>query len=278
MRKFKNIEKLKEKKFKRRFGVRKKTYFLLVKIVNNALKKKKSIGRKTKLNPQQQVLVTLEYFREYRTYFHIAQDWNVSESTICRTVHKIEKILISSGDLSLPGKKQLINPEKIKAVLIDVTESPIQRPKKGQKQYYSGKKKQHTLKSQLVINQINLEIICCVNSSGKCHDFKMFKKSKLPLHEKIRCLVDKGYQGIKKIHKRSDIPFKKSKKKKLTEEEKKYNRKINKERITIEHVNRKLKIFKILSETYRNRRKRFGLRFNLIAGIYNIENKSNLAS
>lgn len=277
MRKLKNIEKLKEKKFKRRFGVRKKTYFLLVKIVNNVLKNKKSLGRKTKLTPPQQVLVALEYWREYRTYFHIAQDWNVSESTICRTVHKIETILISCGYLSLPGKKQLINQEKIKAVLIDVTESPIQRPKKGQKQYYSGKNKQHTLKSQLVINQINLEIICCVNGSGKCHDFKMFKKSKLPLHEKIRCLVDKGYQGIKKIHKRSDIPFKKSKKKELTEEEKKYNRKINKERITIEHVNRKLKIFKILSETYRNRRKRFGLRFNLIAGIYNIENKSNLA-
>ena len=278
MRKLKTIEKLKPKKFKRRFGVQKQTYFFLVDIVKNQREKKNTAGRKTKLNSQEQVLVTLEYFREYRTYFHIAQDWNISESTVCRTVHKIEKILLNSGCLSLPGKKQLINPENIKAVLIDVTESPIQRPQKGQKQYYSGKKKQHTFKSQLVINQINLEIICYVNALGKCHDFKIFKKSKLPLHEKIRCLVDKGYQGIKKIHKLSDIPYKKSKNKELTEEEKVYNRQINRERITIEHVNRKLKIFKILSQSYRNRRKKFGLRFNLIAGIYNLENKSHSAS
>ncbi len=162
----------------------------------------------------------------------------------------------------------------IKAILIDVTESPIERPVKGQKIYYSGKKKQHTLKSQLVVNQGNLEIICYVNGLGKEHDFKIFKKSKLPLSEKIKCLVDKGYQGIQKIHKLTDIPKKKTKKKKLTPEEKAKNREINRQRIVIEHVNRKLKIFKILSERYRNRRKRFGLRFNLIAGIYNYELKT----
>ncbi len=106
---------------------------------------------------------------------------------------------------------------------------------------------------------------------GKEHDFKIFKKSRLPLNEKIKCLVDKGYQGILKIHKLTDIPKKKTKKIKLTKEEKRKNRELNRQRIVIEHVNRKIKIFKILSEKYRNKRKRFGLRFNLIAGIYNYE-------
>lgn len=274
--KIKKIEKLSSQKFKRRFGVTKQTYKLLVKIVKN--KEQKKLGRKSKLTLEEQILVTLQYFREYRTYFHIGEDWNVSESTICRVVQKIEKILISSRYFSLPGKRALSCSENgIQAILIDVTESPIERPKKGQKIYYSGKRKEHTIKSQLVVNQENLEIICCVNGRGKEHDFKIFKKSKLPLSEKIKCLVDKGYQGIQKIHKLSQIPYKKRKNNKLTKEQKKINKEINKERIVIEHVNRKLKIFKILSERYRNRRKRFGLRFNLIAGIYNYEIKQKEA-
>ena len=267
------IRKLKPKKFKRRFGVTKETYNLLLEIVKKEQKNQKR-GRKSKLIFEEQVLVTLEYLREYRTYFQISEYWNVSESTICRTVHKIEKIWIRSGYFSLVGKKELRKKDNgIKAVLIDVTETPIERPKKGQKIYYSGKKKQHTFKAQLVVNQDTLEIICYVNGPGKEHDFKIFKKSRLPLSEKIKCLVDKGYQGIAKIHKLSEIPKKKNKNRKLTKEEKRKNRELNRQRIVIEHVNRKLKIFRILSEKYRNKRKRFGLRFNLIAGIYNYELK-----
>ncbi len=267
----KKITKLKPKKFKRRFGVEKETYNFLVEIVKEKQKNKQR-GRKNKLTVEEQVLITLQYLREYRTYFHISEDWGVSESTICRTVHKIENILIKSGYFSLAGKKELMKENNgIKTVLIDVTETPIERPKKRQKIYYSGKKKEHTFKAQLVVNQHTLEIICYVNGVGKEHDFKIFKKSRLPLSEKIKCLVDKGYQGILKIHKLSEIPKKKTKKRKLTKEEKRKNRELNRQRIVIEHVNRKVKIFKILSEKYRNKRKRFGLRFNLIAGIYNYE-------
>ena len=76
---------------------------------------------------------------------------------------------------------------------------------------------------------------------------------------------------INKIHQLSETPIKKLKGKKLTKEQKKYNRELNRLRITVEHVNRRLKIFKILSDRYRNRHRRFGLRSNLIAGIYNHE-------
>jgi hypothetical protein len=84
-------------------------------------------------------------------------------------------------------------------------------------------------------------------------------------------MADKGYQGITKIHELSETPIKKKKGKKLTKEEKQYNRELNKLRITLEHINRRLKIFKILSYPYRNRHRRFGLRANLIAGLYNYE-------
>ena len=71
--------------------------------------------------------------------------------------------------------------------------------------------------------------------------------------------VDTGYQGITKLHANSDIPKKRSKKNQLTKEDKKMNRKISGERVTVEHVIREIKIFKIIAERYRNRRKRFGL-------------------
>jgi hypothetical protein len=82
-------------------------------------------------------------------------------------------------------------------------------------------------------------------------------------------LADKGYQGIKNIHDLSYTPVKKSKKKSLSSTEKDYNRQLAKHRIYVEHVIRCLKVFRILAQTYRNRRRRFGLRFNLIAGLYN---------
>ena len=85
----------------------------------------------------------------------------------------------------------------------------------------------------------------------------------------IEVLADKGYQGIRKIHTSSYTPIKKKKKQPLDSMEQEYNRELAKQRIYIEHVIRSLKIFRILSEVYRNRRRRFGLRFNLIAGLYN---------
>jgi hypothetical protein len=99
----------------------------------------------------------------------------------------------------------------------------------------------------------------------------LFKQSKIPLSPTIECLVDKGYQGIKKLHANSQLPQKKPRKGRLSDEDKKKNRELARKRVIGEHVNRKLKIFKILADRYRNRRKRFGLRFNLIAGLYNYE-------
>jgi len=99
----------------------------------------------------------------------------------------------------------------------------------------------------------------------------MFKNSKLRLREDIECLADKGYQGIHKVHAKSRIPKKKPRGGELSREDKKINQELAKSRVVVEHINRKLKVFKILSDRYRNRRKRFGLRFNLIAGLYNYE-------
>ncbi len=102
-------------------------------------------------------------------------------------------------------------------------------------------------------------------------EFIFLSRFSVPLILTPQVIADKGYQGIAKIHQLSQTPIKKPKGKKLTQEQKKYNRELNRLRITIEHVNRRLKIFNILDYRYRNRHRRFGLRSNLIAEIYNYE-------
>jgi len=82
--------------------------------------------------------------------------------------------------------------------------------------------------------------------------------------------VDTGYQGIAKIHANVEIPKKRSKKNPLTKEDKQQNRSVSSKRVVIENIIREVKIFRIIAEKYRNRRKRFGLRFNLIAAFYNL--------
>ena len=99
----------------------------------------------------------------------------------------------------------------------------------------------------------------------------MFKESKVRWTKKTSSITDTGYTGIKKIQKNARLPKKRQRGKPLTKEEKQENRKIASERVLNENVIGGLKRFKILSDRYRNRRKRFGLRFNLIAGIYNRE-------
>lgn len=84
-------------------------------------------------------------------------------------------------------------------------------------------------------------------------------------------LADRGYQGLQKLHEKSQTPRRKPRKGQLSAAEKRSNRELARRRIVVEHVIRSLKIFRILSERYRNRRKRFSLRFNLIAGLYNCE-------
>jgi hypothetical protein len=99
----------------------------------------------------------------------------------------------------------------------------------------------------------------------------LFKENYAGIAPGLLCLADTGYRGINKLHLNSQIPAKKSKLHPLTAEQKAANRELASHRIFVEHVIGKLKVFRILSERYRNRRKRVGLRFNLSASLYNLE-------
>jgi hypothetical protein len=269
---YEQLQKLTPKDFKRYCGVHQETFKEMVKIVKAEKILQKKSGRPSKLCVEDQILMTLSYLREYPSFFHLGIKWGINESNAYRIVIRTEKALINSGLFNLPGKKILYQSQnEIETVAVDVSEHEIERPQKKQKKYYSGKQKYHTIKSQVLANTKSTEIICTAFSNGKTHDFSLFKKSKIGMNEELELLGDKGYQGIKKIHTNSRTPLKKIKNKKLTQAEKVLNRQLAKDRIIIENIHRSLNIFRILSSRYRNRRRRFGLRFNLIAGIYNYE-------
>jgi len=130
------------------------------------------------------------------------------------------------------------------------------------------------LKSQLIICEESEEIIATYFGKGKTHDMKLFEKSQVRLSKEVEIKADSGYQGMQTKHGKVLIPKKNSKLHKLTKEDKRANRALAKKRIKVENVIRRLKIFRILAERYRHRRKRLGLRFNLLSGIYNFERKA----
>jgi hypothetical protein len=127
--KYEEIKDRTNRDFKRLTGVEHQTFKKMVAVLESELP---NFGRPPKLSRADQLLMTLMYWREYRTQFHIAQAYGVSESAVCRTIQKIEDTLINSGQFQLPGKKALQPSDTIiEIVIVDATEQPIERPKKN---------------------------------------------------------------------------------------------------------------------------------------------------
>jgi len=127
------------------------------------------------------------------------------------------------------------------------------------------------MKAQVIVGKKSKRVICTAFGKGRKHDFRLFKESGVHIHPAIGSVTDSGYLGIAKLHANSTLPKKRSKRNPLTRDDKAANRAISSFRALNENVIANLKRFKIIADKYRNRRKRFGLRFNLIAGIYNYE-------
>ena len=125
----------------------------------------------------------------------------------------------------------------------------------------------------MIVHKKTEEILATAFGKGSQHDFQLFKDSRSVISVSTCTLADTGYQGLSHIHENSRTPAKKTKLHPLTKEQKASNRALSRERIRVENVIGRLKVFRILSERYRNRRKRFAIRFNLIAAICNLELK-----
>ena len=145
MRKIEKFKKVNEENFKRVVGVKRSTFEEMVKEYKKAEEERKKGhkigGRKPKLCEEDRVLFMLEYYREYRTLYHMGIDYGISEGHASKIVRDVESVLIKSGKFSLPSKRALYEADsEIEFVIIDATESPIQRPKKSKKNTIQGRR------------------------------------------------------------------------------------------------------------------------------------------
>ena len=265
-----NVKEYKEEDYPVIFGV-KKTFETMEKIVNNSYDEEhKNGGRKDGPTPRERLEITLKYYRQYLSQRYLAIEYGVAKSCISPIIKWTAKVLVSDNNFSLPNKTENIN-DNSESRIYDVTESKIDRPEKNQEEWYSGKKKFHSIKTQIEIGA-NTNLIYSLNfGKGSEHDFKIFKYTHPDYSKENTIFVDKGYIGIDKIHSNSIIPIRASKNHKLNEIEKWYNIEVSKVRIAVEHVNAFIKKFKMVSTRYRNRRKNFKLHMTLICSIYNFE-------
>ncbi|GBC60256.1 IS5/IS1182 family transposase [Desulfonema ishimotonii] len=211
----------------------------------------------------------LIYYRCYVTYEFMGFFFDCDETTAMRAVKRIEKMAIRVIRIE---KKRGISASDTEYLIPDATEQPVQRPKRKQRKSYSGKKKGHTQKTQYITDPAGRIRAVSRTYPGKTHDFTIYKKQK----KRDRfCGVpkkaDNGYQGIRKYDKNAEIPYKKPRGGELTAEQKDFNRRLSKKRIRVGNTIREIKIFKIMSDTYRNRRKNHNLRANIIAGMVNMK-------
>ena len=221
------------------------------------LKKHKKQGRPRKLPLSDLIFMTLLYYRTYLPQVFIGELFGLNDSNVCRNIQEVEPLLAKVVSI----KKRVLTAEEARALIIDATESPIERPIHGQKAYYSGKKKHHTVKTEIRVTEKGKIVHVSKTIPGATHDFALFKQGK-PLPEDIPVLADSGYQGIKKFHKKSFIPFKKDKNtpREVAKEERRYHRRLSRLRVKVENVIREVKTFRIIGEKYRNRRKRYNLK------------------
>lgn len=127
----KSLYKKSNEEFKRLTGVKKETFKIMLSILAEQYKMEHLQGGKpNRLSNEDRLLMTLEYWREYRTYFHIGNSYGCSESRAFKIIKWVETTLIKSGKFTIPGKKKLHGLDKEAIILIDVTESPVERPKK----------------------------------------------------------------------------------------------------------------------------------------------------
>nr|WP_119673196.1 transposase family protein [Deinococcus sp. RM]RIY09047.1 hypothetical protein D3W47_07450 [Deinococcus sp. RM] len=125
------------------------------------------------------------------------------------------------------------------------------------------------MKTQVVINVATHMIMCVATAFGSMHDLTLFRHSGVHLHPETALIGDAGYQGIWREHGHSITPHKVTRARPLTPEERQENRALASTRLRVEHVIRRLKIFRVLKDVYRHRRRRFALRVNLIAAVCN---------
>jgi hypothetical protein len=248
-------------------------------------KRKRAIGagRPFKLPLKERMVMLLMYYRLYITYGLLGYIFDLDQSNVYRDIALLEPVLKTCIPIPEKMMKRTRKIGKIEELLelfpemkafIDATEQEIPRPKNKRrwKSYYSGKKKKHTVKTQIMVNKKGVILHKTKHQRGKKHDYDIFKKKgPPPIPREVEIGVDLGYLGIKKDYPdmKVKIPVKKPKGKKLASKEKRYNKKLRKERVIVEHTISRMKKYRIMREEFRNKLTRYNNMTSIVCGLVN---------
>jgi hypothetical protein len=254
-------------------------------------KRKVGAGHPFALSLTDRLLMLLLYYHMYTSSTLLGYLFSISQTCVLKNIKKLEPLV--SEVLPLPKKeyekaRRLQSIDEVEAVFpgfkafLDATEQEIPRPKakRKRKTHYSGKKKRHTVKTQLTVNKQGLIIHKTRHVKGSMHDYALYKHSHPKLPSNVQLGLDLGYLGVRNDYPRLNcvLPFKKknpgrgkigAKAQELSEGQKAFNKALASERAVSEHTNSRLKKFRVFGDKFRNRLKRYDLMTDIVCGLVN---------
>ena len=232
-------------------------------------------GRKHALDLADRLLMLLIYYRTYTTHAFLGFLFGVDDSAVGRNINPLQPLL--AGIFRIPERRVKLDPEDIRELFFDSTERPTRRPEKGQREFYSGKKKRHTIKTQVVVarrtkppgpgakpRRVRIAAVC-ESVPGRMHDKRLYDRSRVVAPPDAKRTGDTAYigTGLK-------TPTRKPRGGELTEGQKAENRKVSRRRVVAEHGIGKMKVWRVAAERYRNPVGRHTLIMKNVAGLHNL--------
>ncbi len=255
-------------------------------------KRKVGAGHPFKLALKERLLMFLVYYRLYVTSILTGVLFDLDQSNVLKDIRKLEPL--AKEVLPIPKKlhdkaKRLQTLQEIEAMFpefkafLDATEQEIPRPKakRKRKTHYSGKKKRHTVKTQLTVNTDGLIVHKTAHFKGSMHDYTLYRRNHPHLPDNVRLGLDLGYLGIRDCYPKLNcvLPFKRKnpgrgkrgvKAQELSPEQKAFNKALAREQVVSEHTNSRVKKFQIWGGEFRNRLKHYDIMTDIVCGLLNL--------
>lgn len=249
-------------------------------------------GHPFNLTPTNQLLMLLMYYKLYTSSTLLGYLFSISQANALKNIRILEpivqEILPLPKDVHQKTTKKIESIEELETLFpgcmafIDATEQEIPRPKNKHKRktHYSGKKKRHTVKTQLAVNSQGLIVHKSPHAKGSTHDYALFKHSHPRLPDSVDVGLDLGYQGILEDFPMFSclLPFKRRspgrgkcdvRALELCEDQKLFNKFLSSAKVVVEHVNSRVKKFRVFGEEFRNRLKHYDTMTDIVCGIVN---------
>jgi len=255
-------------------------------------KRRIGAGHPFKLPLRDRLVMLLMYHRLYVTSTLLGFLFNLGQTNVLKNIRILEPLVTQV--LPLPEKihqiaRRLGNLDEVEVLFpgfkafLDATEQEIPRPRdKGKRRtHYSGKKKRHTVKTQITVNAEGLILHKTPHARGSRHDYSLFKWRHPRLPEEVRLGLDLGYDGVQNDYPELNVlvPFKRRspgrgkrgvKARELACEEKEFNQRLSGERVVVEHAISRLKKFRIMAHEFRNRLKHYDTMTDIVCGLVNL--------